>query len=583
MAAPDNAETLLTSSTQSQTDPVGQSSIQKSSQNKPTKEKKKDKQQQNVNYKNNKDIRINPAAKKKHNDRHGTEIPIPPNISKDGPFAKQIRKLNKAIRIEAKKQKSKEVMAKKKREKPMETIVLDSSDSENDIVVVPIPPPPTYSIDDSDEDKSSIPMEIEPINSFAKPQKQQQQQSQQNQQQQNSSRCTSPCSVLSSDDFIGQTDRSRLLQDSGMADDEDLIFLTADVDSLMEIPKSNNTEKTFALESNDEQLGQISFSDVVCTEFITPNVSSNNYRVEQTQFRALDVYESESDITDSVYSKGTKRPKETIIRAVRSTSSSDENDGVLDDVVVREKIKRLRKRRASGSNRESDANNEIATSSDSDAEEVVNATLVPFIARGPAVEHCKTKPRRESSGGSSLGHMSDNEFIATLNNLAQGAIKGNEINDKDIEKSDSDNEAPTARAIAEQVLAAKAIRQHYTSAGIVTERSASESEPVGQTLTAVPENILTELDKVFETIDKLDKGPSILVEVSDESSMDTDVEITAELTKSKKQPQPISQPQIVTTSFTYIYFTLALALTLNITINDINFYNSVVLQLKTFS
>ena len=491
---------------------------------------------------------------------------------KDGPFGKQQQKLQKAKRLEEKKQKSKKAKNTAKaianKIKPTEIIDLDTdNESDNsDVIIVPVAPPPTFTVEDSgdEDDKSSVPIILEheenaidstdvqmssTLSTFIKPQQILAQSSETveggDRRYENSSRCTSPCSIQSSDDFIGQNDRSRLLTAaSGMADDEDLLVLTSDINSLLEAPQSlkqnvddeGNTDKEVnqqesAVEERDqdkESSDSLNFAHPIISSVGKP---TKDYRVDQTQFRALDVYESESDITDSVYSKGASKP--TVIRQINTSSDEVEDIGSSS-----QRTKRLRKRRASSSNKESDAGNDISIHSTDDDDEVDDAadddnkllrTPIPFIARGPAVERCKPRKRSRTLSSCSpivqkkkiakstvsSGHMSDTEFIATLNTLVQGQEEEGEQDGED-DESETEN-TPTARDIAEKILT-----KHTTDE--IANKSLNDD-------IAVPEEILKDLDKVFDAIDKMDKcnedrsqysTPDNAVNISDSS--DSDIE-----------------------------------------------------------
>lgn len=528
----------------------------KKNKNNPTKTDQNSQQKQ-TQHKSN--LKLNPVAdwmkrnKKSNSNKTSTNSNADNPNPQQGPFAKQQQKLQKAKRLEEKKQKSKKaknaaaILAKKL--PPTEVIDLDTdneSDS-SDVIMIPIPAPPTFTVDDDsndekEESKESIDV-IEPniiqqeenaldstdvqmsptLSSFIKPQQITQHSlsastatNSAEKHLDNSSRCTSPCSIQSSDDFIGQNDRSRLLAGaSGMADDEDLLVLTTDMNSLLEAPQTSTIHNEKVAEDSDSCLELVEAFEE-SSEFATPKTSKTrqakkDYRVDQSQFKALDVYESESDITDSVYSKGT--PKTTVIRQI-DTSSDD--DDVEDISTCTQRTKRLRKRRASSSNKESESgNNEnlVSTSDDEDHEPENDdndllRTAIPFIARGPAVERCKPRKRSRTLSScspitqtrksakttktSSPAHMSDGEFIATLNNLAQGQ-DDDEKEDLGEGADDSETEnVPSARDIAEKILA-----QHVETANEQTVDNDSDL--------AIPDEVYKELDKVFETIDNMDE------------------------------------------------------------------------------
>lgn len=297
------------------------------------------------------------------------------------PFVKQALKLERAKKLEQKK-KRKEQLKAKKAKKNIETIVLETSDDNDDEVLeVPVPPPPCFTIDDTSSEE-----EIE------KP----------------GSRCPSPSSSVTSDDFIGQNDRSRLLEDS-RADDVELADL----------------QETLS-----------SFQEALNTSEVTKEPVETEYRVTEPNFRAIDIYESELDIPDSIYSKG-KKPVEPL--EVRDSSSS------LEEIPIDENVKRTkkwRKRRASGSNKES----EHQSTGDEDDEE--SSLIPPYIVRGIAVEKCKEAKLRRKSQSSKLSgdiNSSDNEFISKLTTIATGA-------NPDSSEDEEEEENITARDIVEDVL-----------------------------------------------------------------------------------------------------------------------------------
>lgn len=303
------------------------------------------------------------------------------------PFAKQASKLERAKKLEQKK-KRKEQLKAKKAKKNIETIVLETSDdNDDDVLEVPVPPPPCFTIDDSSSEA-----EIE------KP----------------GSRCPSPASSVTSDDFIIKNDRSRLLEAS-RADDVELADLQ---DSLSSFQEAINTPE-------------------IRKEPTSSKPVETEYRVTEPNFRAIDIYESEQDIPGSIYSKG-KKPVETL--EVRDSSSS------LEEIPIDENVKRTkkwRKRRASGSNKESEHQ------STGDEDDEGSSLIPPYIVRGIAVEKCKEAKLRRKSQSSKLSgdiNSSDNEFISKLTTIAAGANPDSSDDDEEEEEN------ITARDIVEDVL-----------------------------------------------------------------------------------------------------------------------------------
>lgn len=506
-------------------------------------------------------IQLNPGSKKHyHQYQHKPKHEPGPNMRKDGPFAKQIQKLDKAMRIEAKRQKS--IIAKSKMKNQImlrETVLVESTEgSDDDVIAVPVPPPPMYVIDDSDEESKYEKIKVEIVELLSPEETNQEaldEASSSNNARrqlpprQNDSRCVSPSSIVSSDDFIGHNDRCSLKKTSAMADDEDLIMLTADFDSLMEAPEGRAAAQYNPTlnEKRVELIVKIQDTEVATSSGAKHRTSKH---IQLADFQGEDESESEAD-------EGNQSQKNTVIRSVSSSSSDDDNDNGMQrtETALRKKTKRLNKEPLSG-NRKTIRNTDPV--SNHAVENFEDASAVPFIAPGPAMERCKTKSlsesqsvkrntRRASTGDNRCTNlMADNEFIATINTLARGDC--NAIEEHENENSDlSDNdEAPSARTIAEQVLKAqqKKVTKMRTSAGVVTEYSTTvSSKPTAdrrqrsrtgvQTSvpsTALPDETLSNLSNIFSAIDNLDKGQR---NVSDDSDYDVEVVDDSSLLRTK--------------------------------------------------
>ncbi|KRF84146.1 uncharacterized protein Dvir_GJ12340 [Drosophila virilis] len=385
-------------------------------------------------------------------------VAIPPNWSKvkrePGPFGKASRKLEQFQRLAEKRQKSKRVQANKKLKpnaagQPLELIDLvdsEKSSDADDVMIVPLPPVPIIDVDASDDEEQQ--------------QQQQQHTATQPYMEENAmdaadvslgGECVteqltmapqlhSPCSsVLSSDDFIVQNDTCRLLAERARATDEDLLVLTENAIREAAEPASQ-AEREQAADTSSEY------------EFVPPSrleEIKQNYRVDEQQFRALDVYESESDLTESgVYCKAKQKVVPTIIRNVDSESDTTDVEQVVEVTV--NKTKRLRKRRASSTNQsQSDPNNECdKDDDDTDSDDAgVQATGVPGIARGMAVERCKRKIRRISQRRSSDSAVPADAKRATVQEEASS-------------ESGAEESLPTARQIAERLLQQEQEKEH---------------------------------------------------------------------------------------------------------------------------
>jgi len=371
-----------------------------------------------------------------------------------GPFGKASRKLDQLQRLEAKKQKSKQAQLNKKQRKqkstPVEFVNLaesSQSSEDDDVVHVPLPPAPIIELDTSDGeqtctssqlfheenamDATDVKMGLSCITdheatgvvtgTFTPS---------------TNSPC---CSVMSSDDFIVQKDTSRLLAERENANDDDLLVLTEKAireSNVHKVPDKEVVEETpqdHAADTSSEY------------EFVPPSrleEIKRNYRVGEQQFRALDVYESESDLTESgIYSKAKNKAMPTIIRNVDSSSGSSSVEEVVEPSV--QKTKRLRKRSTSTNvHSHSDPNNDDL-GDDTDSEDGVHATGVPGIARGMAVERCKRKIRRIS-----IRRNSD-ENPKKAARIQKPKVSASQ---EASSESTSEDELPSARDIAERLL-----------------------------------------------------------------------------------------------------------------------------------
>ncbi|XP_055373575.1 uncharacterized protein LOC129606951 [Condylostylus longicornis] len=393
------------------------------------------------------------------------------------------KKLDSIRRIREKKAKSKSVRDKiKNEEKGIEVVLLDDSDVDDDnddVICIPVSPPPLIAIDESDNESNNVDntedlkgnssIEKDTIGNlssttFTKPKNKKSSSAPASIVRSNeSSRCTSPCSVFSTDDFISQGEKSKLLKTSVVNDDD--LTLAETVDSFV----SRQNKSTTIIEdelSNFKACNMPPPLDAgpknqqqVCKK----KKKKNDYLVKENDFRALDVYdESESDL--SVYSKGSLSSKRQLnnkgetsaLCLSTSSSSSSLSDSCQENII--QKVKRLRKRRVS-SNKESDKKD---TESESENEINKTSTGLPYISKGEAVESTK-KRRRASEPNLNIAidvNSSDNEFISKLSKIVHknkeekipdsARNMENIRNESDV--SDDARECVTARKIAEDVI-----------------------------------------------------------------------------------------------------------------------------------
>lgn len=441
----------------------------------------------------------------------------------------------------------------------------DNESDGSDIIIIPRAPTPVYTLDDSDdEDKLPTVNEHEEnafdssfINSRA------------DKLLDKSLRCISPCSTNSFNNFregssldccgvSGEKMENNADHEINMKEVEISLgssaeHLPEEVVETNENLKLTKTRRAVDAETNMKQ-GEISLrssGEHLKEEIVETNDSlelaasksskqqsrPKDCRVNQSQFRVLDGYESETDMADSEFAKESN--KTTVIRKIETSSDELEDMGSCSS----QRTKRLLKR-----NKVSDADViilESMSSSDSetddkDIEEDDNEVLrtpIPFIAKGPAVERYKPRKRNRTLLNSSplthkrktaktpalKGPMSDTGFIATLNNMAESqevalAEQGNHNLEEDDDDSETEN-IPTARDIAEKIL------------GCHNDSEKSKNTPAVEM--AATDNVLNELDEVFESIEQqLDRRNARrtqlstnddTVEISDSS--DSDLEI----------------------------------------------------------
>lgn len=416
--------------------------------------KKQNKQQQEPQKKQpeqpqNKKQQQQQSNKQKQNKQQQTATK---QQTESGPLSKANRKLELLKKLAAKKQKSKQAQLNKKQRnqnsKPVEFVDLAESSHEgsddDDVVHVPLSPPPIIDLDPSDgEQPSGSPlvyheedaMDATDMNVASSGETQSVQPDARSGEGVPPSLISPSNSVLSSDDFIVQKDITRLQADKEKSNDKDLLVLTENAIRESLDRQENGPEQGASQEDTPQNADP---DPDTCSEyeFVPPSrleEIKRNYRVDEQQFRALDVYESESDLTESgIYSKAKSKTVPTIIRNVDSPSGNSSVEEVVEPVV--QKTKRLRKRSSSTNNpSQSEGNNE---EDDSDSDDGVQSTGVPGIARGMAVERCKRKiPSSTQKSGAR-----NQKPKPSVNKVASSA------------ESASEDEVPSAREIAERLL-----------------------------------------------------------------------------------------------------------------------------------
>lgn len=484
-----------------------------------------------------------------------------------GPFGKANRKLEQMQRLASKKQKSKQAQANKKQRKQLNAAPVDfvdlaescNSESSDDVVLVPLPPVPIIDLDASDNEQPSTSSaaqvyheenamdaadvrmslscitepEVTAPTGIVTPS------------------MHSPCSsVMSSDDFIVQKDTSRLQADREKANDDDLVVLTENAIREAGDQQEMQTalvEEEAAADPETPQ-GQDTSSEY---EFVPPSrldEIKQNYRVDdEQQFRALDVYESESDLTESgIYSKAKSKVTPTIIRSVDSPSDSSPS---VEEVVAPsvQKTKRLRKRSCSTNNHShsESANNEDGEN-DSDSEDGVQATGVPGIARGMAVERCKRKIRRLSTRRSSEENPRKAARIQKPRLSASQEASSESAVEEDV--------LPSARDIAERLLKQEqglVAREQPSVSSDVLDTVSIGSDADSQGEAEFRDAMTDRIAAVFDRIDAQSRKPFDQEQdasgyISDEEEADSTLEESMEAANELQgaDPEVVDEQQI---------------------------------------
>lgn len=321
----------------------------------------------------------------------------------------------------------------------IESVDSDDSGDDDEVIILPTEPPPLICIDSSDDEPPEVKRKkTEPQAGTSK---------QLLGKMPGNSRCTSPTnSILSSDDFIVQTDRRRIENDHfcGISGEE-LLEIDRTVDKVLQ-----RSQRTFCSEN--------SVLDADTSVFATPRQKkkekkdkgpAKSYEMGENSFAAVDVYESESsDMPDTIYAKGL-----TGKRRKASSSSSE----LSDDVVEVPKSKRLKKRKSSGSARGSDFPS-TDDSSDENADDDGVADSFPYLVRGEAVGKVKKSSSRKSKKDqkrkrTQSDRPSDEEFLSKLSSIVHGGEDSEASNDDELDESrETSTDSIAARDIVHSVL-----------------------------------------------------------------------------------------------------------------------------------
>lgn len=349
-------------------------------------------------------------------------------------------------------------------------------DDDDDVIILPTQAPPLICVDSSDDETTPTKEHAftEP-NAVADDRRKQ-------------TRCTSPSSsIQSADDFMEKNDQRNFgFETFGTMSDDDLRAVGETVDNdLRKTTQSNNdngkctvaTENDNAIFTPPKQMQKDK----------SKGGAKKSYEVGANSFSAVDVYESESsDMPDTIYSKGmlTKR------KLVADSDSSIESIPIS-------KSKRLRKRKSSGSAKESDKHSADSSSdllddddddddsSDDNAGNLNDGDQQSYLVRGEALGKIKNinKKKKDSNkmNRNAIERRSQDDFINKLSSIVYDQSKSddNENENENDNEDDAENQNETsaesvaARDIVESVLQRRTKKSKQKK---LTADDANESE-----------------------------------------------------------------------------------------------------------
>lgn len=340
----------------------------------------------------------------------------------------------------------------------------DEKDDDDDVIILPTQAPPLICVDDSDD-------EITPTNTqehaFTEP-------NAVTDSSRKAARCASPSSsIQSTDDFIPQNDQRNFgFETFGTMSDDDLCQVSETVESNLRSKNDQpGTSKSVIPIDNDNAI----FTPPKQMQKDKSKPSKKSYEVAANSFAAVDVYESESsDMPDTIYAKGATNKRKKV---TDSDSSSVESIPVT-------KSKRLRKRKSSGSAKESDIRSDDSSSDlpdidDSDDEDDEAPNGNSYLVRGEALGKVKNTNNKKKNTKKLYENANEtnDKFINKLSDILRGQNESDE-ND-DIENTqETSTESVAARDIVETVLQRRTKKSKKKQSVEVTEKPADgASEP----------------------------------------------------------------------------------------------------------
>lgn len=351
---------------------------------------------------------------------------------------------------------------------PVNTSVIDvdgeDKDDDDDVIILPTQAPPLINLDSSDEE--TTPPNVHE-HEFTEP-------TAVSDNRRKAPRSASPSSsIQSADDFIGQNDQRNFGFDTfGTLSDEEMCQVSETVETQLNNKTTKNGSNNRAPIPTDND-NAIFTPPKQMNKDKTKTVTKKSYEVGANSFTAVDVYESESsDMPDTVYAKG--------VSGKRKKMSDSDSSSVEDVSIV--KSKRLRKRKSSGSARESDHVHSDDTSSDlpeddddddTDDDEAPNGNS--YLVRGEALGKVKNSNKKKASKANKVSNekRSKDDFINKLSSIVRSQNESE--NDEPESPHETSTESIEARDIVETVLQRRT-KKSKKNQSVEAEPIASDNE-----------------------------------------------------------------------------------------------------------
>lgn len=314
----------------------------------------------------------------------------------------------------------------------------DDDCDDDDVIILPTQAPPLICVDSSDEEAGQMNAKE---HSFTEP-------NAVTDNRRKGQRCASPSSsIQSTDDFIGQNDQRNFgFESFATLSDDDLCQVSEPIESNLPKKKSNVHSGKRATSSADDNAIFTPPKQMQKEKIKQSASTKKSYEVAANSFAAVDVYESESsDMPDSIYAKGAQRKRKI---------ASDSDTSVESVSIV--KSKRLRKRKSSGSAKESDKHSDDSSSDlpeiddESEDDELPNENS--YLVRGEALGKVKnTNKKRKISTKTVQNKNAEDEFMNKLSSIMHGQNESDE-NDELESTQETSTESVAARDIVKSVL-----------------------------------------------------------------------------------------------------------------------------------